>query len=228
MYIMSVLIEPLILYLVLFLPSVVPGEVFSAFIIFSINRELTQIFAYNIPAIALIWYLLFKNPIQSEASDKLHRWKLLRPSLKDLIAFLVSLPGLCILGIGISVLSSFLTDVFAVYDILPSSPQIGAPHHLLEWPVMVISCLSTGYLEESYFRFYLLQRFEDAGISRGKSIFLSTVLFSLCHIYEGPWGTLNAALAGMLLCLVFIKDKSLHGIAFAHGGYNIFVYMNGW
>jgi len=53
------------------------------------------------------------------------------------------------------------------------------------------------------------------------------VLFSLCHVYEGPWGILNAVLAGIILSLLFIRFRSLHGIAWAHGAYNIFVYTMG-
>jgi hypothetical protein len=35
----------------------------------------------------------------------------------------------------------------------------------------------------------------------------------------------NAALAGFLLALIFKKLGGLHGIAWAHGAYNIMVYI---
>jgi membrane protease YdiL (CAAX protease family) len=38
---------------------------------------------------------------------------------------------------------------------------------------------------------------------------------------------LNAVLAGALLALVFLRYRSLHGIALAHGLYNVFVYALG-
>jgi membrane protease YdiL (CAAX protease family) len=92
---------------------------------------------------------------------------------------------------------------------------------------MALSCLSTGYLEESYFRYYLLGKLEDFGLSPLVSILMGVLLFSFCHLYEGPWGVLNAFLAGTLLSLIFVRFRSLHGIALAHGLYNIFVYAIG-
>jgi membrane protease YdiL (CAAX protease family) len=92
---------------------------------------------------------------------------------------------------------------------------------------VVLSCAGTGYLEEGYFRFYLLKTLEPAGIGAGGLIFLSVLLFTFCHGYEGPWGMANAALAGFFLALVFKKKGSLHGIAWAHGAYNVLVYILG-
>jgi membrane protease YdiL (CAAX protease family) len=92
---------------------------------------------------------------------------------------------------------------------------------------MLFSCLSTGYLEEGFFRFYLLSKLGETGIKNGTLVFVSTLLFSVCHIYEGPWGMLNAVLAGTFLSLMFLHFRSLHGIALAHGLYNAFVYALG-
>jgi membrane protease YdiL (CAAX protease family) len=89
---------------------------------------------------------------------------------------------------------------------------------------LVISCISTAYLEESFFRFYLLSKREEMGIGPHRAVLLSTLLFSICHVYEGPWGFLNAALSGMVLAFVFLRFRSLHGIALAHALYNVLVY----
>ncbi|MDR1929885.1 MAG: CPBP family intramembrane metalloprotease [Treponema sp.] len=90
---------------------------------------------------------------------------------------------------------------------------------------MVLSSFTAGYLEESYFRWYLPARFRESGLSVPGSFLISTVLFSLCHVYEGPWGAANAALAGALLSLVFVRSRSIHGIALGHGLYNVFVFI---
>jgi membrane protease YdiL (CAAX protease family) len=58
-------------------------------------------------------------------------------------------------------------------------------------------------------------------------ILVSTALFSFCHTYEGPWGMINAVLAGLLLSLIYVHYGALHGLAWAHGLYNIFIYANG-
>jgi membrane protease YdiL (CAAX protease family) len=101
-------------------------------------------------------------------------------------------------------------------------PGVEAPGSPVQWLIMICACAATGYFEESYFRLYLLTRF--AGLGRGKSVFLGVLLFTLCHVYEGPWGALNAAAAGTVLSLIFTKSKSFHGIAWAHGAYNAAVY----
>jgi membrane protease YdiL (CAAX protease family) len=100
-----------------------------------------------------------------------------------------------------------------------------APRGLVPWLVLIAASLGTGYLEESYFRAYLSVRFAEAGLGPLKSIAVSAALFTLCHLYEGLWGALNALLAGIFLSLVFLRQKSLHGLAWAHGGYNVFVYL---
>jgi len=51
------------------------------------------------------------------------------------------------------------------------------------------------------------------------------VLFAVCHIYEGPWGFLNAVISGAILGFVFLRYNSLHGIAAAHALYNISLFV---
>ncbi|MDR1596754.1 MAG: CPBP family intramembrane metalloprotease, partial [Treponema sp.] len=203
-------IEPFILYWVLFLPSwgfPVP-EAFS----FSINRELGRIFSYNIPSLALIWYLFLRleSPTLSSAG--------LRPGRRDLLTVLFTLPGLIALGVLVSLIGSFFPSPI-------SAPAVEAPRGLAAVSVMILSCLSTGYLEESYFRLYLFTRFRESGVSPVKGMVVSSLLFALCHVYEGPLGALNAFLAGLLLFFIFTHRQTIHGLAWAHGGYNIFVYV---
>ena len=68
---------------------------------------------------------------------------------------------------------------------------------------------------------------EEMGLGPHRAILISTLLFASCHIYEGPWGFLNAALSGIVLAYVFLRFRSLHGIAIAHALYNIVVYALG-
>jgi membrane protease YdiL (CAAX protease family) len=91
---------------------------------------------------------------------------------------------------------------------------------------MFVSCISTGYLEESYFRYYLGEKFEEAGLGPWVFTLFSTALFGLCHVYEGPWGTMNSLLAALILALIYTRFRSLHGLALAHGLYNAGVYLS--
>jgi membrane protease YdiL (CAAX protease family) len=138
----------------------------------------------------------------------------LKPRRADLWEFLPAFPLLCLTGFLCSLASSGLP---AAPPALPAGPG--------QWPAVIVLCMGAGYLEESYFRLYLLSRFTAGGLGPWKSLFLSTLLFALCHVYEGPWGVLNAAAAGLILSLIFLRRKSIHGIAWAHGLYNTAVYV---
>ena len=218
--------EPLILYFVLFFPGIFAspfrggaspgGPVLPQQITFSIVQELGRTLTYTLPSLALLWYIISdKRGFSALETEK--------PRKQDLLPFAAGLPGLIIIGVGVS----FLVSQFSGITALVPPPMVEAPGSIPGWIVMVLSCLGTGYLEESYFRYYLLtwlERYIDKTVFK---ILFSTALFSLCHIYEGPWGILNAILAGVLLSLLFIRYRSLHGIAWAHGAYNIFVYAMG-
>lgn len=205
--------EPVILYFVLFFPAILYEGPIVSEIRFSVVRELGRILTYTLPSLALLWYLISDKKGFSALRNE-------RPGKRDLLSFGAGLPGLIIIGLGIS----FLVSHFSDYPGLALPPMVEAPADFPGWIVMVVSCMGTGYLEESFFRYYLL-KWQEKLVSRPVfRIFFSTALFSLCHVYEGPWGIFNAVLAGILLSVLFIRFKTLHGIAWAHGTYNIFVY----
>ncbi|MDR0629369.1 MAG: CPBP family intramembrane metalloprotease [Treponema sp.] len=210
---------PLIIYFLLFASGLVPQGTYPDSIPFSVRREFTRIFAYTIPSLGCIWYLIYRH-------KTLRRfWVQGVSRSRNLMALGIALLGLGGIGFCISQIGPLLNDLLAPYMQVPSGPRLEAPEGLLAWLVILGSCLGTGYLEESYFRLYLLRCLEEAGIGLRKGVFLSCFLFSLCHIYEGPWGVLQAALAGMVLSLVFIRYHAFHGIALAHGAYNGLVYL---
>jgi membrane protease YdiL (CAAX protease family) len=204
----SLFVEPLILYCVLFLPGALRYEPPSGLADFSINREITRIMVYNVPALALIWYLR-RRPKQAGPP----------PMRGNLLSFLWALPSLVITGLCVSVAAAFFPD-------LPEGITIGPPEGTIGLLVMFVSCISTGYLEESYFRYYLGEKFEEAGLGPWVFALFSTALFGICHVYEGPWGTMNSLLAALILALVYVRFRSLHGLALAHGFYNAGVYLS--
>lgn len=171
-----------------------------------------RILGYTIPALLLIGYFLVLRGGKARLPG--------HPRSADFLSLAMALPGLLATGLFISLVSS-------VFSTKGASLTVEAPKGPLPVIVMIVSCLSTGYLEEFYFRYYLSLRFKQAGINYVSGIILSVLLFSFCHIYEGPWGVLNAFLAGILLSLVYKKYRALHGIAWAHGIYNAFIYLNG-
>jgi membrane protease YdiL (CAAX protease family) len=103
--------------------------------------------------------------------------------------------------------------------------QFQSPDTYLGWAILTLSCFSSAYLEESFFRFYLLTRKEDLNLNAASAVAISVILFSVCHIYEGPWGFLNSVISAVILAFLFLRYRSLHGVAIAHGLYNIAVYI---
>jgi membrane protease YdiL (CAAX protease family) len=209
---MNTFIEPLILYAVLFF-RISSGSPLPEEIEFSLAAEISRIVLYNIPSLALVWYLLLKV-------KSLKEWGVSLPGKKDLIPAILALLALFVIGLTVSTVSQLFTEIL-------SGPRFLPPHNITSWVILILSCFSTAYLEESYFRFYLLSKREEMGLGFHRAILVSTLLFSFCHIYEGPWGFMNAELSGILLAFIFIRFHSLHGIAFAHALYNVVVYAIG-
>jgi len=208
---MGIYVEALILYILLFFHGsiaffTVKGAEAANF---SVTAELVNIFTYFIPALALIWHLIYKE-------KKIEIWAS-RPGRKDFKACFITYPCLLITGVFVALVGSFI-----------SSPSENAMFHLpskiIEWALLFIKCFLIAYLEESYFRFYLLTKREELNLNAVSALALSVVLFSLCHVYEGPWGFLNAIISGAILGFVFLRYNSFHGIAIAHALYNLSIY----
>jgi membrane protease YdiL (CAAX protease family) len=209
---LGIYIEAIILYIVLFFSGsiVSPAASIGEAANFSITAELAKIFIYSIPSLALIWYLLLKTkPVRD--------WEIV-PGKKDTIPGFITLSGLLITGLVIASVSSYMSGPSA--QVLLHSPSTTAG-----WIVLGFSLIIAAYTEESFFRFYLLARNDEFKMSAVQALIFSVLLFSICHIYEGPWGFLNAALSGTFLCFIFLRYRSIHGISIAHGFYNLVIYV---
>jgi len=207
---MGIYIETLLLYVVLFFSGATGlftyvGEGFS------ISALIVRTASYTIPSLALIWYLLLK-------ARNIRDWGIV-PGIKDLISCVIALPCLLLTGFFIASVS---------YIIGGSSAQIPVnfPSTTPGWIALCAACVFSAYLEESFFRFYILSRRDELKLNALPALVVSVALFSICHIYEGPWGFLNSAISGTILSIVFLRYHSLHGIAIAHSLYNIFIYVN--
>ncbi|MDR2901346.1 MAG: CPBP family intramembrane metalloprotease [Treponema sp.] len=211
---MKLLIEPLIIFMVGFFP----GLFFSLtnlswesnqVLAFSQNQEVFRIITYNVPILCLIWYFLLKEPIRSALGP-------LKPRKKDFFQAIKVMIGLLIIGASVSVIINLMiqNDVLGLH--IPG---------IIPWVIILISCIITGYTEESYFRVYLINHLSLSGIPLNKALVSSCMLFALCHVYQGPIGLLSSGLAGFFLSYVYIKRRSIHGIALGHGLYNLLSYV---
>ena len=180
---------------------------------FDASSELARTLLYDLPAVSIVLYLLFRGRRPSSSGFA-------RPRLADAAVAAVAFASLVAVAMGLSALSGLIRGS-------PMSPFVEAPRGLAEWLAMFLVCAATGYLEEAYFRAYLFIRLEEAGFTERKSMVASVLLFSLCHIYEGAWGVLNASIAAFVLSLAYLRSKSVHGPAWAHAAYNALVYIMG-
>jgi len=209
---MGIYLEAIILYIVLFLSGSASFLMNTPHVTqtgFSTTAVLSGVLLRTLPSLALIWFVLLKK-------KKLKDWGI-RPGIKDLISCVITFPCLLIIGFTVTYISSKIGE--SSLQIKLVSPSTGS-----EWAVLGLSCVLAAYLEESFFRFYLLARRNELRLTALYALVFSVVLFSICHIYEGPWGFLNAVLSSTLLCFMFLRYKSLHGISIAHAMYNIAVY----
>jgi len=209
---MGIYIEAMILYILLFFSGTVShviGAVPQA-AAFSPAAELSKLALYIVPSLAIIWYIIYRT-------WKLEYW-FLKPGKKDIISGLITFPCLIIIGSSVSLVSKYIGG---------SSPQITihSPSTVSGWIILCLVCIFFAYLEDTFFRFYLLSKRKEMNLSATGALILSTALFSVCNISSGPWGFLNAALCGTLLGFMFLRYNSLHGIAVAHGLYNITSYI---
>jgi len=207
---MVIYIEALLLYVVLFFSGSI-GIFSGGGDGFSISAVLIRTASYTIPSLALIWYLLIR-------ARKARDWDIV-PGIKDLISCLITLPCLFLTGF-------FIASVSYIIGGTTAQISINFPLTTPGWIALCASCVSSAYLEESFFRFYLLSRRDELKLNATWALVVSVALFSICHLYEGPWGFLNSVISGTILCFVFLRYHSLHGIAIAHSLYNIFIYVN--
>ncbi len=178
---------------------------------FDIGSALSRTLLNDAPAVVLVLFFLIGRKRPEERGVP-------RPGKRDALIALAALGALVLIAAATGFLASLLPGGEAVAG-------IEAPRTLPGWAVVLVSCAVTGYLEEGFFRAYVITRLGDIGVEGLRAVVVSVVLFSLCHLYEGPWGVVNAAMAGSALSVAFIRGRSLHGPAWAHGAYNAFVYL---
>jgi uncharacterized protein len=87
-------------------------------------------------------------------------------------------------------------------------------------PLALLFGITAGYREELFFRSYLIGRLEEMGVRVPVAVAVSTALFSAGHVYEGLLAIAITAGLGVLLSVFWLRRRSLHVVAIAHGLYN--------
>jgi membrane protease YdiL (CAAX protease family) len=158
-----------------------------------------------------------------KTGEKRNHLVLLSGDVKTSLTFLRD-TGLCFV---ILLIIAFTLGFFASFaDGKKTEAIAAAPESAAGLVVLFLFCLSTAYLEESYFRFYLLEKFASLGMNTIIAVTVSALSFAFLHSWEGFWGIFNALFAALFLSFIYLKTRNLHVIALSHAAYNIFVYMS--
>lgn len=232
------LFVPIALYVLLFFPDSVPalfGAAASPEIAvqpYSASNELFQTAVFYMPALAIVLYFCRIDtrraarsasapcpppPSASGASPA-------AAALRFLFRAVFCAAALLLIGTGTALAESFFqTDV-------PAGPLFARPEGAAEIAVMAVSCIAAAYLEEAFFRVFLLRRLLAHGAGGSdtggfSASLVSAALFAACHGWEGAAGIVGAFLSGLFLNYWITRTKSLSGAAVSHAAYNIAVYL---
>ncbi|GMO27729.1 MAG: hypothetical protein Ta2F_03330 [Termitinemataceae bacterium] len=209
--------ETVIVYLVFLLCSMQSLFVNSASrtITITAKGELISLIFYKLPLIAVIVLLSKKNfflrqqnhnPVYVESKSKKITCK------NFFLSVATSLAGLFCAAF----LVSFICNIFVESRAFSLDIQNSVFIHI----IIIISSISTAYVEELFFRFFLLKVFLEK-IPLLIAITISSLMFAACHIIQGLQGIANAFIAGIILCIIFNRLKSFNGIAIAHALFDI-------
>lgn len=213
-----ILVELLLFFLVFFLPGYLTqaglGSGGAATTV-----AMLQVLLTSIPQFLLMVYVVSPRSLAggSEEPSEAGRWGLVRLEPRDAIR------------VALIVVACFalFAPLAALTVLLPGSWG-GSLSRGFRWslssaaqiPLAVAFGIATGYREEFFFRSYLLQRFQELGLSSRVAVAISTALFCLGHLYEGILALVLAAVLGVLFSVVYLRRRNLHVIALGHGLYN--------
>jgi membrane protease YdiL (CAAX protease family) len=216
---------PLVIYVLFFCPdSVSIGELFTPVAEsvpeFSPFEEAFQLLAFYLPAAALVLHFCFQDTPNLIIVSKPPRISC--RFLLSALAVLVCTAALLLIG-GFTVFVESLftkTEPFA-----PAVNLVASPSGPVEISLMAASCIVAAYLEEGFFRALLYGRLLVSGLKKAPAILVASLMFAVCHLWEGLWGVAGAFLSGLFLSLLFERKKSLSLVALGHALYNITVYL---
>ncbi|MDR2343783.1 MAG: CPBP family intramembrane metalloprotease [Spirochaetaceae bacterium] len=224
------LFAPFVIYTLFFFPD--SGSVQNLFtsvsesvLPFSALDELFQMFVFYIPALALVFYFLFQYTpdLPLKKSRRFTSYTDIFVSrLKFTACTVICSFGLLLIGGSTIIAENFLTKTWNFPHFVPA---VEAPDGIFAVSVMAVTCVIAAYLEESFFRVLLYSRLLMTGLQRLPAILTSSLLFAICHAWQGFWGMSGAFLSGIFLAFLFEQRKSLNLIALSHALYNIVVYL---
>ncbi|MCF7927580.1 MAG: CPBP family intramembrane metalloprotease [Spirochaetales bacterium] len=211
------LFELILLFSVFFLPGYLFGMPSGGGEFFNSATYHLMIIVTGIPAVLLLLYIisLRRSPTLTEFGFDL-------PRKKTFPQTLIVVAGILGILIILGIVSAFLPEE-VIRNLQPDfSWQFDRPELV---PLLIVSALVTGYYEESFFRAYLITRFERFGLTPVGALAAGALLFASGHLYQGLPGFIVTLMLGLFLGFMFTRYRSVHPIAIGHAGYNIVVLL---
>jgi hypothetical protein len=205
-----------LLFAVLFLPGMIAqgGDVDPQ--AFENLRYLAQLLAVSIPQVLLV--VAFSN-LRRPGSSQRFGW--VTPGTSDVIPAVVSVLAIWVAAGAISLIAELIAGGRGAIE-----PTIAWSFERRELiPLVLVATLAIGYREEIFYRAYITDRAEEAGVDPRIALAAGALLFAAGHLYQGVMGFLIALTIGLVLAAVYYRTRSLHGIAVAHGLYNFAVLL---
>ncbi len=187
-----------------FLFLIVPSMVFSFFIVKQGGMSFVLIalstILRDLALLSLIIFFLWRN---GETLDAIG-WRLRSVGKEAVLGLWLFIP----LFFGAGLLEYILHTIgfSAPSTPLPSLIAKKSTFELLLAPILVVA---VALAEETIFRGYLIMRFKNITKSTAAAAFLSTIIFSLGHGYEGSAGVITVGLMGLAFALIYIWRRSL-------------------
>ncbi len=90
------------------------------------------------------------------------------------------------------------------------------PHVWWRYPVLLLSALQNGLLEEVLVTGYLLSRLRRLGVRPGNAVAVSAVLRGSYHLYQGFGGFAGNAVMGVIFATLFLRWRRTTPMIIAH------------
>ena len=182
---------------------------------FDLTYQLLDIFFALVP-VALVIYFLSEHRTAAAACGKLG-FNFARPG-KDLLqgvglAALIGIPslGLYAAGRALGITTAIIPSALDSY-----------------WwtvPVLVLSAIRHGIVEEVIVVGYLLDRLPKLGWAMPAAIFASSMLRGSYHLYQGFGPFIGNAVMGLIFALVYLRTRRLMPLVIAHAVLDIVAFV---
>jgi len=150
--------------------------------------------------LALFWLIIFRS------GDPLSDFGIKRPEWRR--------DGLVFALAAIGFLGAYENSFYRVF--FGQSHGIFSDGYLAPLWLLGIHYAFVGMAEESFFRAYLIPRFEELFGKTWIAVPAQAIIFGLGHAYQGPRGMLEAGVMGLIAGVLFAKYRSLWPLMLVH------------